>query len=137
MKLFKFLLIITLEAAVPVQLGYSAENTVTYCGSVFSGSSITEIVTNFHFSGEEELRGSYKFLENGRPVSGTLVSKEALKNRRAMLLWTDKYGEVNLAVTFSENFDSFDGKWGARREAPTNSWQGKKCESTGEPGIPL
>ena len=96
MKLFKFFLIITLGAAAPVQLGYSAENKMTYCGSVFSGSAITEVVTNFQFSADEELRGTYKFLENGRPVSRTLVSKEALKKRQAVLLWTDKYGEGKL-----------------------------------------
>jgi hypothetical protein len=135
MKLFKFLLVITLGAAAPVHLGYSAENAVTYCGSVFSGSSITDVVTKLQFIGQEELRGTYKFLEDGRSVGGTLTSKAPMKNRQAVLIWTDKYGEGSLAVNFSENFDFFDGKWGAGGEVPTNLWQGKKCESTGEPGI--
>lgn len=135
MTLSKLLLLTTLMVMVPV--GYSSENAITYRGTLYSGSSITDVVTKLHFIGQKELRGTYKFLEDGRPVGGTLVTKAAIKNRHAVLLWTDKYGEGSLAVNFSENFDYFDGKWGAGSEVPNNLWQGKKCESISKPGLSL
>ena len=135
MKLSKLLLLVALFASVSAHQGYSDENTVTYCGTLLSGSAPTDVVTTVQFKGEADLAGTYKFLEDGKPVSGTLVTKDALNDHQAVLLWTDKYGEGSLAVSFSEDFDSFDGKWGTGSDEPTYSWQGKKCDSTAEPGV--
>jgi hypothetical protein len=135
MKLANLIVLGALFASVPVHASYSNENTVTYCGTLLSGTAPTEVVTTVQFKGETDLAGTYKFLEDGKPVSGTLVSKDVMKDHQAVLLWNDKYGEGSLAVTFSEDFDSFDGKWGTGSDEPTHSWQGKKCESTAEPGV--
>jgi hypothetical protein len=136
MKLSKLLLLAALFVSVSVRTSYADENTVTYCGTLLSGTAITDVVTTVQFKGQTDLAGTYKFLENGKPIGGTLVTKDVINNHQVVLLWTDKYGEGSLAVSFSEDFDSFDGKWGTGSEAPTNPWQGKKCDSTSEPGMP-
>ena len=136
MKLSKLLLLATLFVGVSIHASHSNENTVTYCGTLLSGTAITDVVTTVHFKGDAELAGTYKFLENGKSVGGTLATKDTMKNRQVVLLWADKYGEGSLAVSFSEDFDSFDGKWGSGNDVPTKPWQGKKCDSTSEPGVP-
>ena len=136
MKLSKLLLLAALFVSVSVRTSYADENTVTYCGTLLSGTAATDVVTTVQFKGQTDLVGTYRFLENGKPVVGTLVAKDVINIHQVVLLWTDKYGEGSLAVSFSEDFDSFDGKWGSGNDVPTKTWQGKKCDSTSEPGLP-
>ena len=135
MTVSKGILLTILFASASTQASYSNERTLTYCGTLFSVDALTDAVTTIQFRGEANLAGTYKFLEDGSPVFGTLVPKSPIKDHQAILLWNDKYGSGSLAVTFSENFESFEGKWGAGNEVPGNLWQGKKCDSSSEPGI--
>ena len=136
MKLSELILLAALFISVSLQPSYANENTVTYCGTLLSGRATTDVVTTVQFKGQTDLVGTYKFLENGKPVDGTLVTKDVINIHQVVLLWTDKYGEGSLAVSFSDDFDSFDGKWGSGSEVPTHPWQGKKCDSAAEPGLP-
>lgn len=70
-----------------------------------------------HINGNR-VTGTYKY-KNGR-VEGTLNGQTLTGT------WTQSNGKGRLQFVFSDDFSSFQGKWGYNDSAPTSKWNGTK-----------
>jgi hypothetical protein len=106
----------------------------TYCGSVYAGEQLVDAVTKLETAENGQIRGSYKFMEKGRPISGGLIAITIKQDRTADFRWIDKYGIGRLVVTFAEDWKSFIGLWGPGEGDPQYQWFGRRCSDTAAPG---
>jgi hypothetical protein len=112
----------------------SAQIDGTYCGSVYAGEQLVDAVTKFETTADGKIRGTYKFMEKGLPISGGLIAITLGEDRTADFRWIDKYGIGRLVVTFAEDLGSFTGLWGTGEGEPQYQWFGRRCSDTAAPG---
>jgi hypothetical protein len=106
----------------------------TYCGSLYAGERLVDAVTKLESGANGEIRGTYKFMEQGRTISGGLLAITIGEDGKAEFRWIDKYGIGRLIVTFDFEHRAFTGLWSAGESEPEYPWFGQRCHDKAEPG---
>lgn len=103
-----------------------------FCGELISSGDYQDVETLLSVDRDGRVTGSYELDEPDGRVAGTLTEKDGTGTSRT-LVWSDKYGTGTLDVLFSDDYQAFQGRWGAstngRPEAPSHSWNGTRCTS--------
>jgi hypothetical protein len=97
-----------------------------YCGKLFSGGALVEVVTILAPGKDGRLEGVYSFREGDAMVDGKL-QEERVNGLTRTLVWTDKYGSGRLLITFTGSYDAFRGAWGVDNDLPSAQWDGARC----------
>lgn len=98
-----------------------------YCGKLFSAGEVVAAETTFDSTGGK-ITGRYEFRDGNTVTDGWLVEAGGESARKRLFIWHDRYGLGRLQVTFSSDFASFDGYWGADAPKPGNVWTGGRCQ---------
>ncbi|MDP6635974.1 MAG: hypothetical protein QGG42_13835 [Phycisphaerae bacterium] len=105
--------------------GWQSNIDGSYKSEIFSGNTPFRGVTTFSSDGGK-LGGTYELDDNGEKVTG-LLTKFAITGKNTMKCrWTDKNGEGNFYLTFSEDLSSFKGTWDSDGEGGQSAWNGKR-----------
>lgn len=97
-----------------------------YCGKLFSGGALVEVITILAPGKDGRLEGVYSFREADAMVDGKL-QEERVNGLTRTLVWTDKYGSGRLLITFTSSYDAFRGAWGVDNDLPSSQWDGVRC----------
>jgi len=91
----------------------SAPDETKYTGEIFSGGRRLPVTTVFWEDRSDRTVGRYVFVEpDGREVPGTLGPCEMRNEVVLRCEWTDTYGQGYFFARFSEDHQSFRGRWG-------------------------
>jgi hypothetical protein len=102
------------------------ESLGVYQSQIWSGGGVLSGTTEFQATEDGAVAGSYTMNEFGTVVPGTLSECEAIQPRVMRCIWNDEYGTGIFEATFSEDFSSFDGYWGADNSKPEFLWRGSR-----------
>ncbi|MBA8876413.1 hypothetical protein [Phyllobacterium myrsinacearum] len=102
-----------------------------YCGEVISNGDYQDITTILNVDRDGRISGTYQIEAPDGLVMGTLVEKNLTAETVRTMVWTDKYGSGLLTLHFSNDYRSFNGRWGrtegGRDDTPSHSWNGAPC----------
>jgi hypothetical protein len=107
----------------------------TYCGSMFAGERLTDMVLTVSTDEKGAIRGSYRFMERGYTIDGGLMATTIGEDHKADFRWIDKYGRGRLVATFAADRGIFFGLWGPGEGDPTYPWFGWRCSDLAAPGV--
>ena len=111
---------------------YAAEDfdfskmTGRYVGEVFNGGDMDPVVTTFFVTADGRLRRNYIAEDEMEIIEGTVSNVFNIEGRTYSFEWTDKYGEGQAVLVFSEDFNSFKGFWTDNSGSDQLPWSGTK-----------
>lgn len=97
-----------------------------YVGQVYNGNDMDPVVTTFIVQPDGRLKGNYVAQDEVEVVEGTISNAYNIEGRTYSFEWTDKYGEGQAVLIFSEDFTSFDGYWTDKSGSDELPWDGQK-----------
>lgn len=110
--------------------GLAASPAGRFCGEMISSGNYQDVETLLNIDRDGRIAGAYELNEPDGRVAGTLTEKDGSGTSRT-LVWADKYGTGTLDLHFSDDYQEFQGRWGAsmngRPEAPSHTWNGTRC----------
>ena len=96
-------------------------------GKLNSSGKDVPVVTTFFIDKEGKIVASYIFYQDSYSYIGMLYDCRVLTTQLLNCVWKDEWGDGELKVTFSKDFDSFNGFWNDSRDSSTNYiWNGKR-----------
>ena len=109
----------------------SADGTLVgrYCGSLESNGRLVPAETDLFTDGRGGLSGRYHFDDGGQTYDGDFLSGKLRGSGEWLLRWKDAFGVGTLDIEFNSDASHFDGNWGADKQKPTHTWNGKLCET--------
>lgn len=82
--------------------------------------------------------GGYTTGDIGNASSGTFKNCKWETAHQILCTWQDTHGAGTIRLSFDHGFDRFHALWGAGRDEPANTWDGKRVvESAVSPGRAL
>lgn len=97
-----------------------------YVGEVFNGGDMDPVVTTFFITPDGRLKGNYVAEDEIEIVEGTVSNVFNIEGRTYSFEWTDKYGEGQAVLVFSEDFSSFKGFWTDNSGSDQLPWSGTR-----------
>jgi hypothetical protein len=97
-----------------------------YVGEVYNGNDMDPVMTTFILLPDGRLKGNYVAQDEVEVVEGTISNAYNIEGRTYSFEWTDKYGEGQAVLIFSEDFSSFDGFWTEKSGSDELPWTGQK-----------
>lgn len=97
-----------------------------YFGIINSDQQDCPSVTRIFFKNENLLLGTYEYDEGHIKTNGQLYDFIRITENKLQCKWKDKYGMGTLILVFSEDFNSFSGKWSDTSTVNQYYWNGKK-----------
>ena len=109
----------------------SADGTLIgrYCGSLDNNGRLVPAETDLFTDGRGGLSGRYHFDDEGQTYEGVFLSGKLRGSGEWLLRWKDAFGVGTLDIEFNSDASHFDGNWGADKQKPTHTWNGKLCET--------
>ncbi len=130
MRVFAFALVAIASYGFSTNGGLAASPAGRFCGEMISSGDYQDVETLLNIDRDGRITGAYELDEPAGRVEGTLTEKNGTGTSRT-LVWADKYGTGTLDLHFSDDYQEFQGRWGAstngRSEAPSHSWNGTRC----------
>ena len=80
-------------------------------GKLNSNGKDVPVVTTFFIDKEDKIVGNYIFYEDSNSYIGMLYDCRVLTTRLLNCVWIDEWGDGESFLTFSKDFDSFNGFW--------------------------
>ncbi len=102
-----------------------------YTGELSGEDYSAPVITELFLIDEDELLGSY-FVEapldseTTELVLGVLSDCELVSSHRLNCLWSDRFGSGTLKLTFTEDYQSFEGQWSPDLENAAYPWGGER-----------
>ena len=85
------------------------------------------VFTTFYIGYGGKIFGGYIFHQDSDSYIGSLSDCRVLDMQVLNCVWIDESGDGEMKVTFSKDFDSFNGFWNDSRDSSTNYiWNGKR-----------
>ncbi|EJF91563.1 hypothetical protein [Bartonella tamiae] len=104
-----------------------------YCGFVFHAGTNVSVELTLQHNEKGRLIGHMIYRDDETNTQGTVeewINQDTtyrMNSTQHMLHWQDKYGSGLALLTFDQNFNQFQGLWGANLQKPHYPWTGKRC----------
>ncbi len=126
MRIIRYLAFAFLALVLYAPAANAAETDGRFCGRMWSGGKIVDVVTTLEIDADRRIVGTYEFPEQGVLEKGTIQEMLRSRGLTRRFLWKDRFGSDRAIFTFTRGFKSFKGHWYDSR-GRARVWTGTRC----------
>lgn len=99
-----------------------------YCGEVLHLGRMEKAEVILNQPKDGRINGKIIYRDGDNITEGTIEEPIKGEGTERTIEWKDKYGSGLAIWKFDENFEKFNGLWGAGLQVPQHLWTGKRCD---------